>query len=82
MYALVGPYVDFRTYGNGYLKGNGDNSIHSLNVSTGFQGGIGLEFLKHYQIECNYQLGLLPDYKGGSLSGKNSAIMVTLGLAF
>lgn len=80
VYLLAGPYIDFRTYGYGYLRG--DNSWKTQNISGGVQANLGFEFLKHYQIEAGYQFGLLPDYKGSKFSGKNRAFMATVGFAF
>lgn len=87
VYGLIGPSVQFRTYGNGYLKGIGSESedspyAYARNIVAGGEVNIGIEFLKHIQIEGGYQCGLTPDYNSSSRSGKNSTYTVTLGFLF
>ncbi len=82
VYALAGPSVHFRTYGNGYLKGFGDSYRTTQKVIAGAEANVGLELFKHIQIEGGYQYGITPDYKASGYSAHNNSFVVTVGLVF
>ncbi len=82
VYALAGPSVQFRTYGNGYLKGFGDHNRKTQKFIAAGEANVGLEFFKHIQVEGGYQYGFTPDYKASGFSGKNNTFRLTVGLAF
>lgn len=81
-YALAGPSLHFRTYGNGYIKGFPSERWNTRKVGTGVDAGIGVELFKHFQIEAQYQQGITPDYKSNTNSAHNQSILVSLGLVF
>ncbi|OJU53524.1 MAG: hypothetical protein BGN96_09395 [Bacteroidales bacterium 45-6] len=81
-YALAGPSVQFRTYGNGYLKGYSNHDKATQKVIGVGEANFGLEFFKHIQVEGGYQYGFTPDYKSSGFSAKNSTFRLTFGLAF
>ncbi|MBP1618326.1 MAG: hypothetical protein H6Q14_2153 [Bacteroidetes bacterium] len=82
IYALAGPSVQFRMYGNAYMKGFSDHEIETQKFIAAGEANIGFEFLKHIQLEGGYQYGFTPDYKSSSFSGNNSTFNLTVGLAF
>lgn len=82
VYALAGPSAQFRTYGNGYMKGFSDQNRKTQKFIAAGEANVGLEFFKHIQVEGGYQYGFTPDYKSSSFSGKNSTYRLTVGLAF
>jgi hypothetical protein len=83
IYALAGPSVHFRTYGNENMKGFSTGSKwYTKKVVAGAEGAIGLEFWKHLQLEIGYQYGLTPDYKSSEYEAKNNTLQFSVGLIF
>jgi hypothetical protein len=82
VYALAGPSVQFRTYGNAYMKGFSNHDRETQKFITAGEANLGLEFFKHIQVEGGYQYGFTPDYKASGFSGKNNTFRLTVGLAF
>lgn len=82
VYGVAGPSAYFRTYGNGYIKGFPSERWNVKKVGAGLDLGAGVELFNLFQLECQYQYGLTPDYKSANNTARNQSLLLSLGVVF